>query len=56
MTDTATAQVAASPAPKMRRSATRFDANPAKAGWFTKSVLIVLCLLWLIPLIGTLIT
>jgi alpha-glucoside transport system permease protein len=59
MTDTAT-QAAASPTPqtrkRTRRPATRFDANPARAGWVTKSVLIVLCLLWLIPLIGTLIT
>ena len=61
MTDTATPQAAASPAPgarraKVRRPATHFDANPARAGWITKSVLIVLCLLWLIPLIGTLVT
>jgi alpha-glucoside transport system permease protein len=56
MTDTATTQAAATPTPKIRRAATHFDANPARAGWFTKSVLIVLCLLWLIPLIGTLIT
>ena len=56
MTDTATTQAAATPTPKVRRAATHFDANPARAGWFTKSVLIVLCLLWLIPLIGTLIT
>jgi alpha-glucoside transport system permease protein len=39
-----------------RRKATRFDANPAKAGWFTKIVLTILCILWLIPLLGTLIT
>ena len=59
MTGTATTQAAASPAPRARREeepATHFDANPAKAGWVTKSVLIVLCLLWLIPLIGTLVT
>jgi len=56
MTDTATTQAAATPTPKIRRAATHFDANPAKAGWITKSVLIVLCALWLIPLIGTLIT
>lgn len=39
-----------------KRKATSFDANPAKAGWLTKIVLIVLCALWMIPLIGTFIT
>jgi alpha-glucoside transport system permease protein len=57
MTDTATTQAAATPTPKTRRrAATRFDVNPARAGWLTRSVLIILCLLWLIPLIGTLVT
>jgi alpha-glucoside transport system permease protein len=57
MTGTATTQKAATPTPKpRRRAASHFDANPAKAGWLTKSILIVLCLLWLIPLIGTFIT
>jgi alpha-glucoside transport system permease protein len=56
MTDIVTREVAAAPARKTRRAATHFDANPARAGWITKSVLIVLCLLWLIPLIGTLVT
>ncbi len=58
MTGTATTQAPAAPAPRARRRrpATHFDANPAKAGWITKSVLIILCLLWLIPLIGTLVT
>jgi len=39
-----------------RRAATAFDANPAKAGWFTKIVLGILCVLWLVPLLGVLIT
>jgi alpha-glucoside transport system permease protein len=56
MTDIAATEVAATPAPKQRRKATHFDANPAKAGWFTKIVLGVLCVLWLVPLLGTLIT
>ena len=58
MTSTATTEAAASVTPKTRRrrSATHFDANPARAGWLVKSILIVLCLLWLIPLIGTFIT
>ena len=61
MTDTAAPQAAASSIlktrrVKIRRPATHFDPNPAKAGWVTKTVLIVLCALWLIPLIGTLVT
>lgn len=56
MTDTATTQAAATPAPRARKAATRFDANPAKAGWVTKIVLFIFCVLWLIPLIGALVT
>ena len=41
---------------KKRRKATSFDANPAKAGWLTKVVLALLCLMWMIPLIGIMIT
>ncbi len=47
---------AATPAPKKRRQATSFDANPAKAGWLTKLVLALLCVVWMVPVIGTLIT
>ncbi len=47
---------AATPAPKKRRKATSFDANPAKAGWLTKLVLVLLCLIWMVPVIGTFIT
>ena len=39
-----------------RRRATRFDPNPAKAGWLTKIVLVLICALWLVPLVGTLVT
>jgi alpha-glucoside transport system permease protein len=57
MTDTATTPAAATPASKKRRkAATSFDANPAKAGWFTKIVLAVICVLWMVPLLGTFIT
>ncbi len=41
---------------RRRKSATHFDPNPAKAGWATKIVLSVLCVLWLIPIIGTFVT
>jgi alpha-glucoside transport system permease protein len=41
---------------KRQRSATHFDSNPAKAGWATKLVLGFICFLWLVPLVGTLVT
>jgi alpha-glucoside transport system permease protein len=56
MTDTSTTAAAATPVATQRKKATHYDANPAKAGWFTRIVLTVLCVLWLIPLLGTLIT
>jgi alpha-glucoside transport system permease protein len=39
-----------------RKAAASFDPNPAKAGWFTKLVLAILCLAWVVPLVGVLIT
>ena len=56
-----TASVSTSPAsaeakPRSRKSPASFDPNPAKAGWGTKIVLIILCGLWLVPLLGTFIT
>ena len=56
MTDTRTTPIAATPTPTTRRKATAFDANPANAGWLTKLVLILLCVAWMVPLFGTLIT
>jgi alpha-glucoside transport system permease protein len=56
MTNTATTPAAATPTTKPRKKATHYEANPAKAGWVTKIILLVLCLLWLIPLAGLLIT
>jgi len=48
---------AAAPTSKKRRkAATSFDANPAKAGWLTQLVLALLCLVWMVPLIGIMIT
>jgi alpha-glucoside transport system permease protein len=41
---------------KTRRKAASFDPNPAKAGWLTKLVLAVLCFLWFVPALGTIIT
>jgi alpha-glucoside transport system permease protein len=56
MTNTATTPAAATPTTKQRRKATHYEANPARAGWITKVVLLVLCLLWMIPLFGLFIT
>jgi alpha-glucoside transport system permease protein len=56
MTSTSTTPAAATPTATQRRKATHYDANPARAGWFTRIVLTIMCLLWLIPLLGTLIT
>jgi alpha-glucoside transport system permease protein len=56
MTDTATTQAAATPVAKQRRRTPTHDASPARAGYFTKIVLVILCVIWVIPLLGTLIT
>jgi alpha-glucoside transport system permease protein len=57
MTSIATAEAAPAPAPKKaRKAATQFDTNPAKAGWATRIVLLIFCALWLVPLIGALVT
>ncbi|MBB6626978.1 carbohydrate ABC transporter permease [Nocardioides sp. KIGAM211] len=56
MTDAATTTAAATPTTKNRRKATAFDANPARAGWLTKVVLGIICVLWLVPLLGTFVT
>jgi alpha-glucoside transport system permease protein len=34
----------------------RGDSNPAKAGWFTRILLAVICFLWIVPVIGLFIT
>jgi alpha-glucoside transport system permease protein len=39
-----------------RKAPMRGDGNPAKAGWFTKIVIAVLCVLWFVPVLGTVIT
>lgn len=56
MTDTMATEAAATPTAKQRKRATSFDPNPAKAGWLTKLVLLGLCVLWMIPLLGTFVT
>lgn len=56
MTDTRATPAAATPTSKIRRKATHFDANPAKAGWLTKVVLALIVFLWVVPTFGTFIT
>ena len=34
----------------------RGDQNPAKAGWFTRITLTVICILWIVPVVGLFIT
>jgi alpha-glucoside transport system permease protein len=47
----------ATPRPQTRRrQPSRGEGNPAQAGWFTKITLTVLCVLWFVPILGTLIT
>jgi alpha-glucoside transport system permease protein len=56
MTDTTATVAVATPTTRTRQRAASFDPNPAKAGWLTKLVLTVLCLLWIIPTFGTFVT
>ncbi len=56
MTDATATVAVATPTTRTRRKAATFDPNPAKAGWLTKLVLTVLCLLWIIPTFGTFVT
>jgi alpha-glucoside transport system permease protein len=39
-----------------KRKASSFDPNPAKAGWLVKLTLALICLVWLLPTIGTFVT
>src|SRR5262245_8588500 len=43
-------------APERKRPPDRGEGNPAKAGWATKIFLTVLCVAWMIPILGTLVT
>jgi alpha-glucoside transport system permease protein len=53
---TSTVTAAPTTARAKRKIAARGEGNPAKAGWFTKIVLILLCVAWFVPILGTLIT
>src|ERR687897_680127 len=57
MTDTATTAAAATPTGTQRKATGgHVEANPAKAGWGTKAFLIIICVLWMVPIFGTLVT
>ena len=46
----------ATPKTMKRAAAGHGDGNPAKAGWATKLVLLVICFLWIVPTFGLFIT
>lgn len=50
-TDAAIAEIAI---PK--KKATAFSSRPSDAGWLTKTVLIVMCVAWMLPVVGTFVT
>ena len=56
MTQTQTTPAAATPTPKTRRRVSSREGQPQKAGWFARIVVFVLCFLWIVPVIGLLIT
>jgi alpha-glucoside transport system permease protein len=41
---------------RKQRSPAHFDSSPSKAGWLTKLVLAFICFLWIVPVVGTLVT
>ncbi len=56
MTFPATTVIDDTPKVSQRKAPERGEGNPAKAGWGTKIFLTVLCVLWMVPIIGTLVT
>jgi alpha-glucoside transport system permease protein len=59
MTDTATTAAVATPTAKERKKQAaggHGEGNPANAGWATKLVLTILCLVWFVPIFGTFVT
>lgn len=55
MTQTQTTMAAATPTPKTRRKVSRGD-TPQKSGWFARIVVLILCFLWIVPVIGLFLT
>jgi alpha-glucoside transport system permease protein len=56
MSAVATPPVDQHSAAKVRKMKGAHDANPAKAGWFTKVALTLICLIWIVPTLGLLVT
>ncbi|WP_253942655.1 carbohydrate ABC transporter permease [Nocardioides sp. zg-1230] len=55
MTQTQTTMAAATPTEKTRRKASR-EGQPQKAGWFARTVVFILCFLWIVPVVGLFLT
>ncbi|MFN8194321.1 MAG: carbohydrate ABC transporter permease [Nocardioidaceae bacterium] len=55
MTDTATVEET-TPTTTQKKKPVHYEGNPAKAGWFTKVTLVILCVLWVVPTLGLLVT
>jgi alpha-glucoside transport system permease protein len=55
MTSTQTTMAAATPTEKTRRKASR-EGQPQKAGWFARIVVLILCFLWIVPVVGLFLT
>lgn len=56
MTSTQTTMAAATPTERTRRRNTSREGQPQKAGWFARIVVLVLCFLWIVPVIGLFLT
>jgi alpha-glucoside transport system permease protein len=56
MTFPATTVIDDTPKVAERKTPDRGEGNPAKAGWGTRIFLIVLCVGWMVPIFGTLVT
>ena len=55
MTSTQTTMAAATPTEKTRRKSSR-EGQPQKAGWFARIVVLILCFLWIVPVVGLFLT
>ena len=56
MTSTQTTMAAATPAKTTRKRASSREGQPQKAGWFARIVVLVLCFLWIVPVVGLFLT
>ncbi|HEX5919025.1 MAG TPA: carbohydrate ABC transporter permease [Nocardioides sp.] len=56
MTSTQTTMAAATPTEKTRRRQPSREGQPQKAGWFARTVVAILCFLWIVPVIGLFLT